>query len=67
MSFYSAATGNVRLAIYSDASGVPSGKLWESVSTACTANAWNTININAGTPTSLTLNSGTYWLVWQSE
>jgi hypothetical protein len=61
VSFYSHATGNFRLAIYSDSSG-PSSKLWESSSTAATAGLWNTVNITPGT---LTLNSGTYWLVWQ--
>jgi len=64
MSFYSHATGNFRLAIYSDSSG-PSSKLWESNSTAATASAWNTVQISAGTPSGLTLNSGTYWLAWQ--
>ena len=64
MSFYSHATGNFRLAIYSDSSG-PSSKLWESNSTAATASAWNTVQISEGTPSSLTLNSGTYWLAWQ--
>ena len=65
LSFYSHATGDFRLAIYSDSSGVPGAKQWESGSTAATASAWNTVNISAGTPTSLTLNAGTYWLAWQ--
>jgi hypothetical protein len=58
------ASGNFRLAIYSDSSG-PSSKLWESGSIAAIAGAWNTVTIASGSPTSLTLNSGTYWLVWQ--
>ena len=65
--FYSHATGNIRLALYSDSSG-PLTKLWESNSTALTASSWNTINISAGTPTSLVLtNAGTYWISWQSD
>ena len=64
LSFYSHATGNFRLAIYSDSSG-PSTKLWESSSTAAAASAWNTVNISSGTPAGLRLNAGTYWLVWQ--
>ena len=64
VAFYSHATGNFRLAIYSDSSG-PSSKLWESASTAATASAWSTVNISSGTPASLILNSGTYWLAWQ--
>jgi hypothetical protein len=65
VSFYSAAAGNVSLAIYSNVSSAPSALLWQSSSTACTASAWNTINISTGTPTNLSLNSGTYWLVWE--
>jgi hypothetical protein len=65
MSFYSHATGNARLAIYNDASGAPSAKQWESGSVSVTAGAWNTVNISSGTPASLILNSGTYWLAWQ--
>jgi len=65
MSFYSHATGNVRLAIYSDSSAAPNSKLWESNSIAATSGGWKTINIASGTPTSLTLASGTYWLAWQ--
>ncbi|MGA3060664.1 MAG: hypothetical protein ABSD92_09880 [Candidatus Bathyarchaeia archaeon] len=63
MNFYASAAGSFRLAIYSDSSG-PSSKLWESASTTATV-GWNTVNIASGTPTSLTLQSGTYWLVWQ--
>ncbi|MCX5796708.1 MAG: IPT/TIG domain-containing protein, partial [Elusimicrobia bacterium] len=64
LSFYAHDTGNVRLALYSDSSG-PSSKLWESGDVAATAASWNTVLISAGSPTSLTLNSGTYWLAWQ--
>ena len=64
MSFYSHTTGNFRLAIYSNSSG-PSSRLWESGSTAATASSWNTVNIASGTPTSLALTTGTYWLAWQ--
>ena len=65
LSFYTHATGNFRLAIYSDSSGAPGAKQWESGDTAAAASAWNTVNISAGTPTSLTLAAGTYWLAWQ--
>jgi hypothetical protein len=64
VSFYSHATGNFRLAIYSDSSG-PSSKLLDCPSTTATASAWNTVSISSCTPASLTLNSGTYWLAWQ--
>jgi len=62
--FYSHATGNFRLAIYSDSSG-PGSKQWESASTAATAGAWNTVSIGTGSPAGLMLNAGTYWLAWQ--
>jgi hypothetical protein len=68
VSFYSHAAGNVRLAIYSNSGSAPSTKQWESNSTAVTASGlpkWTTVNISAGTPSSLTLSSGTYWLAWQ--
>ena len=65
LNFYSHATGNFRLAIYSDSAGSPSALQWQSGSIAATANAWKTVAISSGTPTSLTLNAGTYWLAWQ--
>lgn len=65
MSFYSHATGNARLAIYNDVSGVPSAKQWESGDITVTASAWTTVSITSGTPTNLYLNGGTYWLAWQ--
>ncbi len=65
VNFYSHAAGNVRLAIYNDAGGAPSAKQWESGDVAVSANMVNTVNINSGTPTSLVLSSGTYWLAWQ--
>lgn len=64
LSFYSYTTGNFRLAIYSDNSG-PSTLLWQSGDNPAAANAWNTVSISSGSPSSLTLQSGTYWLVWQ--
>ena len=63
MSLYSHSTGNFRLAIYNDSSG-PSSKLLDCPSTAATT-GWNTVSISSCTPTSLTLNSGTYWFAWQ--
>jgi hypothetical protein len=65
VSFYSHATGNVRLAIYNQSGAAPNAKQWESGSGACSATAWKTINISDGTPNSLTLATGTYWLAWQ--
>ena len=70
VSFYTHAAGNVRLAIYSDnGSGTaPSAKQWESGDIAINGIGQpklTTVNISAGTPTSLTLNAGTYWLAWQ--
>lgn len=64
VSFYSHAEGNVRLAIYSDGTS-PTDLLWESGSTTVLADDWTTVDISEGTPTSLTLDSGTYWLAWQ--
>lgn len=66
VSFYSHAEGNVRLAIYSDGMS-PADLLWQSGSTAVVAGDWTTVDISEGTPTSLTLDSGTYWLAWQSD
>jgi hypothetical protein len=67
MSYYSNTTGDFRLAIYSDAGG-PSLLQWSSGSIKANPSAsWNTILISSGTPTSLTLASGTYWLAWQSD
>jgi len=65
MSFYSHAAGNARLAIYNDASGTPSAKQWESGNISVSASAWTSVNISTGTPSSLFLSAGTYWLVWQ--
>ncbi len=63
LSFYSHATGSFRAAIYSDNSG-PNSKLWECGDTAATT-GWNSVAIASGSPTALTLSSGTYWLIWQ--
>ncbi len=50
---------------------VPLTKLWESAPTtittgSSTTGSINTVNISSGTPTSLSLNSGSYWLAWQA-
>lgn len=65
--FYShAAAGNVRLGIYDDSS--PRKLLWQSASIPNTAASnWLTAPINAGDPGALTLDAGTYWLVWQTD
>jgi len=69
VSFYTHAAGNVRLAIFSDnGSGTPSTKQWESGDISINGAGQpklTTVNISTGTPGSLTLNSGTYWLAWQ--
>jgi len=63
--FYAHASGNVRLAIYDNS--LPKQKLWESSSIAVSS-GWNSVNISAGTPTSLSLTGGsTYWLCWQTD
>ncbi len=50
---------------------IPQTKLWESNSTTITTGSSatgsiNTVNISAGTPTTLSLTSGSYWLAWQA-
>lgn len=67
INFYShAAAGNIRLAIYDNSS--PQNLLWDSGTIAnSVAGGWITQNISAGTPVSLTLTPGTYWLCWQTD
>lgn len=61
-----AATGNVRLALY-DTAATPH-LLWQSgVLPNTAANAWLATSIAAGTPSSLALPAGTYWLAWQVD
>jgi hypothetical protein len=60
------AGGQVRMAIYDDAT--TRTLLWQSGAIANTAsNGWLAASIASGTPTSLTLNPGTYWLAWQVD
>ena len=65
--FYShAAKGNVRLAIYSNAA--PKSLLWQSASVPnSVAGAFLIAPISSGTPNSLQLVPGTYWLGWQVD
>jgi hypothetical protein len=70
INFYTHAAGNVRLAIYSDnGSGTaPLTKQWESGDISISATGQpklTTVNISSGTPTTLNLTAGTYWLAWQ--
>ncbi len=67
VSFYShTAAGNVRLGIYDDAA--TKNLLWECPSTSNTAtNAWIDVPVASGSPSSLSLASGTYWLSWQTD
>jgi hypothetical protein len=60
-------TGNLRIGIFTTSSGAPSAKQWESGSTAAVNAAWLSINISAGTPTSLQLEAGCYSLGWQYD
>jgi hypothetical protein len=65
MSLYFHATGNFRAAIYTDSSG-PADLEWESGSIPATGGgAWDTVLISAGTPNTLALVAGDYWLAWQ--
>ncbi|OGI16052.1 hypothetical protein A3K63_02145 [Candidatus Micrarchaeota archaeon RBG_16_49_10] len=63
ISFYSHLnTSQVRLAVYNSTKHL----LWESNSTENTVlNGWLNISISDGTPSSLTLSSGTYYLAYQ--
>jgi hypothetical protein len=65
--FYShAAKGNLRLAIYSEAT--TKTLLWQSGAVANTkAGGWLTVPLTQGTPATLTLNPGQYWLAWQTD
>lgn len=70
VNFYTHAAGNVRLAIYSDnGSGTaPATKQWESGDISINATGqpkFTTVNISSGTPSTLSLTAGTYWLAWQ--
>ncbi len=67
VSFYShTASGNVRLALYSTAN--PPSLLWESEVAANTAEQdWLSMPIAAGSPASLQLTAGAYYLVWQVD
>ncbi len=70
VNFYTHAGGNVRLAIYSDnGSGTaPAAKQWESGDITISGTGqpkFTTVNISTGTPSTLNLTTGTYWLAWQ--
>lgn len=67
VSFYShKSVGNVRLALYS--SGNTPVLLWQSGIVSNTAeNTWLTVPISAGTPTSLQLVTGNYYIAWQVD
>lgn len=61
-----AAVGNLRLALY-DTAATPH-LLWQSgVLPNTAAHAWLATSIAAGTPSSLALSAGTYWLAWQVD
>jgi hypothetical protein len=65
--FYShAACGNVRLAIYDNSS--PKRLLWQSAAVTNTASeSWLKTPVGQGSPSSLSLIPGTYWLAWQID
>jgi hypothetical protein len=63
LKFYAHASGcEVRVAIYDNAS--PKALKWQGIISA-TQTGWNDIPISAGSPTSLYLAAGTYWVCWQ--
>jgi hypothetical protein len=63
LKFYAHASGyEVRVAIYDNAS--PKALKWQGIIGA-TSVGWNDIPISAGTPSSLYLDAGTYWVCWQ--
>jgi len=65
MSLYFHATGNFYAGIYTDSSG-PAVLKWTSESTPATGGgAWDDVLISAGTPNTLALAAGDYWLAWQ--
>ena len=65
--FYShAAAGSVRLALY-DAGTTPA-LVWRSgVVPNIATNDWLEVPVGNGTPTSVTLSAGDYWLAWQTD
>ncbi len=66
VSFYTHTAGNYRVSIWNDTGATaPDNLLWESGDIAASATTWNNVTISAGTPASLTLQSGIVWLAWQ--
>jgi hypothetical protein len=67
INFYSmAAAGHVRLGIYDN--GSPQNLLWDSgVLADATSGGWITVPITSGSPFSLALPAGIYWLAWQVD
>lgn len=65
INFYAhAAKGGVRLGIYDN--NAPKNLLWQSAAVPAAA-GWMTVPLSAGTPASLNLAAGTYWLAWESD
>ena len=59
-------SGNVRLALYTDAAGVPGNLLWQSDNIAnAVAAAGDWLTVTSGLPTIAA--AGTYWLAWQLD
>ncbi|MGA2626656.1 MAG: hypothetical protein ABSF63_06305 [Candidatus Bathyarchaeia archaeon] len=68
VSFYAEASGNYRLAIYTDSSGPTGSPVWSIGSTGVSgAPSLQTVNISSGSPTSYTFSAITYWLCWQVD
>jgi hypothetical protein len=67
INFYSsAASGNLRLGVYDSSS--PQNLLWDSGVIADTAaGSWISAAMASGTPSSLSLSPGIYWLVWEVD
>lgn len=60
------AGGHVRLAIYDNLS--PKNLIWQSAPIdLATSNTWTVAPISGGTPASVTINAGYYWLAWQTD
>lgn len=55
-------SGNIDVGIYTDSGGLPSARLWSRGGVASPGTSNRSILISAGSPSTLTLNPGTYWL-----
>lgn len=63
----SVSSGNIDVGIYSEVAGLPSARQWSRGSIASPGTGLQSILISAGTPTTLTLSPGTYWLGFSAD